>query len=179
MCTPQRTAAQYREACTYRPVLALHPRPPIKCLHHDSDTAQCSSTFLSRCVLTCAPHSAQRRRLQGTTGCSSKQNGTKHSEKGPSISSSNPGGQPPSDSAMYFNEALARSWHGVVDFLPNGTMDERSRCVALSCRFDAREVRLARHGGAALQCTAFQGDFHRVRCLPALGWVGCGRRLTL
>jgi hypothetical protein len=28
------------DVCTYRPVLALHPRPPIKCLHHDSDTAR-------------------------------------------------------------------------------------------------------------------------------------------
>jgi hypothetical protein len=62
------SAAQYREACTCRPVLALHPRRPIKCLHHDSDTAR----MLSRCVLARAPHSAppRRRRLhvQASTG---------------------------------------------------------------------------------------------------------------
>ena len=75
----------------------------------------------------------QRRRLQGTMGGSSKHNGTKHSEKGPSISSSNPGGHPASDSTMYFNEALARSWHGVGDFQPNGTLDERA--PSLSCAF--------------------------------------------
>jgi len=75
----------------------------------------------------------QRRRLQGTMGGSSKHNGTKHSKKGPSISSSNPGEQPASDRTMYFNEALARSWHGVGDFQPSGTLDERA--PSLSCAF--------------------------------------------
>ena len=54
--SPNAGPQSYRDAClaraphsapphrrrlnTYRPVLALHPRPPIKCLHHDSDTAR-------------------------------------------------------------------------------------------------------------------------------------------
>jgi hypothetical protein len=67
------SAAQYREACTCRPVLALHPRPPINCLHHDSDTAQMLvRDHVSRCVLARAPYIAppHRRRLdvQASTG---------------------------------------------------------------------------------------------------------------
>ena len=38
--TTPRTPPYWRRLNTYRPVLALHPRPPIKCLHHDSDTAR-------------------------------------------------------------------------------------------------------------------------------------------
>jgi hypothetical protein len=100
-------------------------------------------------------------------GGSSKHKGTKHSEKGPS--SSTPGGQPASDSTMYFNEALARSWHGVGDFLPNGTLDEgalaelRFHAALMREKFDSPGMGVH----VALQCSAFQGDFHRVRCLPA------------
>ena len=112
-------------------------------------------------------------------GGSSKHNGTKHSEKGPSVSSSNPGGQPASDSTMYFNEALARSWHGVGDFQPNGTMDEsalaalRSHTTQIREEFDSRGIGVH----VALQVSANQGEFHQVRNLPP-GWVGCGRRTT-
>jgi hypothetical protein len=67
----------------------------------------------------------QRRRLQGTMGGSSKHNGTKHSKKGPSIQLKPRGAA--SDSTMYFNEALARSWHGVGDF--------QKRAPSLSCAF--------------------------------------------
>jgi hypothetical protein len=37
---PHSAPPHRRRLNTYRPVLALHPRPPIKCLHHDSDTAR-------------------------------------------------------------------------------------------------------------------------------------------
>jgi hypothetical protein len=72
-CTPQRTATHKTPARTgqYRPVLALHPRPPIKCLHHDSDTAQMLvRDHVSRCVLARAPHIAppHRRRLDVQAG---------------------------------------------------------------------------------------------------------------
>ena len=42
-CLAHATPTAHRrtgDACTYRPVLALHPRPPIKCPHYKSDTAR-------------------------------------------------------------------------------------------------------------------------------------------
>jgi hypothetical protein len=99
-------------------------------------------------------------------GGSSKHNGTKHSEKGPSISSSNPGGQPASDSTMYFNEALARRWRF------SAAWDAGRESALAELRFHAAVMRekfdlpgMGVH--VALQCSAFQGDLHRVRCLPA------------
>jgi hypothetical protein len=71
---------------------------------------------------------------------------------------------------MYFNEALARSWHGVGDFQPEWDTGRESTLAEL--RFHAALMRekfdlpgMGVH--VALQCSAFQGDLHRVRCLPA------------
>ena len=59
------------DTCTYRPVLALHPRAPIKCLHHDSETTPNASPRPCRAAcLACASHSAppHRRRLHVQAG---------------------------------------------------------------------------------------------------------------
>jgi hypothetical protein len=56
------------DVCTYTPVLALHPRPPIKCPHYKSDTARMLDRGRSRREWSTHNAPPHRRRLHVHAG---------------------------------------------------------------------------------------------------------------